>query len=79
MALIITDQTLLKVQMTEKELLVELACYLYDKKKLSMGRAKALAGLHQIDFQKALASRNIDLHYSEADLNKDLENLGIKL
>ncbi|MGB1204905.1 MAG: UPF0175 family protein [Chitinophagales bacterium] len=79
MALIIIDQTFLKTQMTEKELLVELACYLYDKKKLSMGRAKALARLHQIAFQKALAIRNIDLHYSEADLNKDLENLGIKL
>ncbi len=79
MALIISDETLAKAQLSANELLVDLACYLYEKKRLSMGKAKELAALNQLEFQQALAVRNIDIHYTEEDLNKDLENLGIKL
>ncbi len=79
MALIITDETLEKAHLSANELLIDLACYLYEKKKLSMGRARGLANLNQIEFQKELALREIDIHYTEDDLNKDLENLGISL
>ena len=79
MALIITDDTLAKAQMTADELLIDLACYLYDKKRVSMGQARHLAGLDQISFQKELAKRDIYIHYTEEDLKKDLENLGISL
>ena len=58
MALIITDDTLEKAQTTADELLIDLACYLYEKKR---------------------AKRDIYIHYSEEDLKKDLENLGINL
>lgn len=57
MALIITDEILAKAQLSDNELLVELACYLYEKKKLSMGRARGLANLDQIAFQQELAKR----------------------
>ena len=79
MALIITDEILSKVQTTAEELAIDLACYLYDKKRMSMGQARHLAGLDQISFQKELAKREIYIHYTEEDLNKDLENLGISL
>ena len=79
MALIITDETLSKAHLTADELLIELACYLYDKKRLSTGQARTLAGLDQISFQKELAKRNIYIHYTEEDLDKDLENLSIRL
>lgn len=79
MALIITDDTLSKVQLSADELLIELACYLYDKKRMSMGQARRLAGIDQISFQKELAKRAIYIHYTEDDLRKDLENLGIDL
>lgn len=79
MALIITDETLSKAHLTANELLIDLACYLYDKKRLSGGQARTLAGLDQISFQKELARRDINIHYTEEDLNKDLENLGIEL
>jgi len=59
--------------------LVDLACYLYDKKRMSMGQAKHLAGLGQISFQKELAKRDIYIHYTEEGLKKDLKNLGINL
>ena len=70
MALIITDDTLAKAQMTADELLVDLACYLYDKKRMSMGQARHLAGLDQISFQKELAKRDIYIHYTEEDLKR---------
>ena len=79
MALVITDEVLQKTQLSEKELLTDIASYLYEKKKLSMGKAKELAGLNQLQFQSALAEREIDIHYSIADLQQDLDNLDIEL
>jgi predicted HTH domain antitoxin len=79
MALIITDDTLSKAQLSADELIIDLACYLYDKKRLSMGQARHSAGLDQISFQKELAKRDIYIHYTEKDLEKDLKNLGIEL
>jgi predicted HTH domain antitoxin len=79
MALIITDDTLSKAQLSADELLVDLACYLYDKKRMSMGQARQLTGLDQIRFQKELAKRDIYIHYTAEDLEKDLQNLGIEL
>ena len=75
MALIITDDTLAKAQMTADELLVDLACYLYDKKRMSMGQARHLAGLDQISFQKELAKREVYIKYDYEDLLSDLADL----
>ena len=44
-----------------------------------MGRARGLANLNQIEFQVELAKREIDIHSTEVDLQKDLKNLGISL
>ena len=79
MPLIISDEILTKAQLSEKDFLVDLACYLYDKKRLSMGKARELASLNLLDFQKELAKRKIDIHYTQEDLDKDLQNLGISL
>jgi len=75
MALIISDDILSKAQLSAEELLVDLACYLYYKKRMSMGKAKELTGLNQLEFQQKLAARSIDIHYTQ----EDLENLGIEL
>jgi predicted HTH domain antitoxin len=79
MALIITDDTLAKAKLSAEELLIDLACYLYDKKRISMGQGRQLTGLDQISFQKELAKRDINIHYTSEDLDKDLKNLGISL
>ncbi len=65
--------------MTPEQLRLEIAIYLYEKKKLTMGQAKRLAGFGQIAFQKELAKQNVYIHYDESDFKKDLENLGIEL
>ncbi len=79
MALTISDDLLTSVRMSDNELLVDFACYLYDKERLSFGRAARLSGLNQLQFQKELAKRNIYIKYSIDDYNTDLKNLGIKL
>ena len=79
MALIISDQTLEQARLSADDLLIDLACYLYEKKRLSTGQARTLAGLNQIEFQQELAARDINIHYTEEDLEKDLENLGIDI
>lgn len=61
--LIISAKTLEQLRITPSELLIELAVHLYDTEKLSMGQAKKLAGLTQIDFQKELAKRDVYIKY----------------
>lgn len=75
--LIISETTLQQIKLTPNELLIEMATYLYDKERLTMGQAKKLAGLNQIAFQKELAKRKIAIKYDLSDLEKDLENLKI--
>jgi predicted HTH domain antitoxin len=79
MVIDIPNQVMAQMKMTPDQLRLELAVYLYDKKRLTMGQAKTLAGLGQIAFQQELAQRNVFIHYDEGDFQKDLDNLGIKL
>lgn len=79
MAIIITDDTIAKAQINPDTLVIDIACYLYERKRLSLGQARALTGLHFQAFQAELGKREIDQHYSEEDLATDLRNLGIDL
>ena len=79
MAILITDEVLENAKMSGGEFLIDIACYMYEKKKLSMGKARTLSNLDQISFQKELGKRFIDIHYTEEDLKMDLDNLGITL
>lgn len=73
--LIIPHPILESIEFSADELKIEIATYLYQKQKLSMGKAKKLAGLTQIEFQKELAKREIYIHYDINDINTDLRNL----
>lgn len=79
MAVVISDAILAQAEITGEDLIIDLSCYLFDKKRLSMGKARALTGLDLLSFQRELGKRKIDLHYGEADLEIDLKNLGISL
>lgn len=79
MALVINDKLLEDLRLNEEQIRIDFACYLYEKKTISTGKARKLAGLDQVSFQKELAQRNIYIHYSENDLNTELNNLGIAL
>ena len=73
--LIITSTTLEELKTSGPELLIDLAVYLYDTERISLGRAKKLARLTQIQFQKELAKRNVLIKYDVEDLETDLKNL----
>ena len=75
MIITIPDETLLDVKMSANEMLIDVAVYLYDKERLTLGQARKLAGLDILSFQKELAARNVYLKYSAEDLKKDTQNL----
>lgn len=74
---IISKELLRGVEMSQDQLKIELAVYLYAQKKISMGQARKLAELDQISFQKELAKREVYIHFGIEDLKEDLTNLGI--
>jgi predicted HTH domain antitoxin len=62
-------------RLTIPELQVELAVYLYSQGRLSVGKARELAGMSLWEFRQLLASRRISPHYEEKDLDQDLATL----
>jgi predicted HTH domain antitoxin len=56
----------------EAELLRELAVVLYQREKLSLGRAAQLAGMKKFEFNSLLAVRGIPMHYGLKELEQDL-------
>jgi predicted HTH domain antitoxin len=75
MSLTISDRELQELRLTEKEFRTEMAVYLYDMQKLSLGKAAAFAHLDRLAFQQELAKRNIFLKYTKEDLHHDIETL----
>jgi len=45
---------------------------------LGGGKARELANLDHAEFQRELAARAIEVHYTEDDFKDELENLGIE-
>ncbi len=62
-------------RLTIPELKVEMAVYLYSQGRLSVGKARELAGMSLWEFRQLLASRRISPHYDENDLNEDITTL----
>ena len=62
-----------ELRLSPLELMIDLSVYLYDKEKLSIGQAKKLAGLTQIEFQKEMSKRGVFIKYDIKDLEKDLD------
>jgi predicted HTH domain antitoxin len=81
MSLIISDEILESIGLSETELLQEIAIALFREKKLSIGRASHLVGMNLLEFRRLLASRQISVGYGIDELNEDLrvlEQLDIK-
>ena len=75
MGIVISEDILLSVRMSESELLQEIAVLLFQKEKMTLGQAALIAGMPLMRFQLLLASRNIPIHYDVAEFNEDLETL----
>ena len=75
MSIVISDEILYATHMTESEFLQEVAILLYEKNKLSLGKASKLARMDKIQFQLLLASRQIPINYDIEDFEADLQTL----
>ncbi len=73
--IVIPGKVLAEAGLSRSAFLIDLAVYLYDKERLTMGQARKLAALDQLAFQKALAERGVLIHYDVEDLHEDLHNL----
>jgi predicted HTH domain antitoxin len=71
----VSQDVLDSARLTPTELKVEMAVHLYAERRLSVGKARELAGLTLWEFRQLLASRRIPPHYDEADLDEDVVTL----
>ena len=73
MTINIPDDILKRAGLTERELLIELACRLFDAEKLGKGEAAQLCGLGRTDFENELHRRGLArYHASLEDYEMDL-------
>jgi len=56
----------------ESELRKELAIALYQRRILTVGKARALAQVARWEFEELLGQRHVPRHYGEEDLQEDL-------
>ena len=71
----VSQEILDSARLSPSELKVEMAVHLYTQGRLSVGKARELAGLTLWEFRQLLASRRIPPHYDEADLDEDIATL----
>ncbi len=71
----IPQDILESARLTAAELKTEMAVFLYASGRLSVGKARELAGMSLWQFRQLLASRQISPHFDESDLNTDIETL----
>jgi predicted HTH domain antitoxin len=61
-----------------RELREELAVALYRRQALSLGKARRLAELSHWEFAQLLGRHGVTRHYTDADLDEDLEYAGVR-
>lgn len=75
MSVVISDEILTTIRMSEAEMKQEIALLLFQKDKLTLAQASRFAGMNRMAFQHLLASRQIPIHYDVEDFEQDIQNL----
>jgi predicted HTH domain antitoxin len=75
MSIQISDEVLETLEMSEPELLTEIAIMLFKQERFTLGQASNFAQMNQLQFQRLLASRQIPLHYDLSELRQDVASL----
>jgi predicted HTH domain antitoxin len=78
MSIVISDETLQALHMSESEMLIEIAILLFQQERFTLGQASRFARMNQLQFQRLLASRQISLHYDVTELREDVKSLAAK-
>lgn len=71
----VPQEVLDSARLTMPQLKVEIAVLLYAQNRLSLGKARELAGLSLVEFRQLLASRRIPAHYDETEVDRDITTL----
>jgi predicted HTH domain antitoxin len=74
MTLEISEEIVAASHLTLEEVRLGLAIWLFQEKRVSLGKCAQVAGLHKVLFQKELAKRKIQVHYTEEDFERDLKS-----
>ena len=75
MGLTIPEEVLNASHLTPLELKREIAVMLFTQDRLTLGQASELSEMSQRQFLALLSSRQIPVHYDEAELARDLETV----
>ncbi|MEL4896879.1 UPF0175 family protein [Crocosphaera sp. Alani8] len=75
MSLLISDEILNSVGLSDQELLVEIAIMLFQKERVSLGKASKIAKMNYVEFQELLATQNIPIHYNIEEFDQDVKTL----
>lgn len=75
MSLVISDELLKASEMSANELMIEIAILLFQKEKISLGKASEIVGMNRIEFQTLLAKRGICINYDVTEFQEDIANL----
>jgi predicted HTH domain antitoxin len=69
------DSIAQSAELTEAELLREIAVLLFQQERVTLGKAAQIARMHSFEFQKLLSSRKIPVHYGLEDYEADVTSL----
>jgi predicted HTH domain antitoxin len=72
----VSQDILDSARLSASELKLELAIWLYAQGRLSIGKARELAGMALWEFRQVLAARKIATHFDDEDLRDDLNTIG---
>ncbi len=76
MSIVISDEILQAAQLTDAEFRQEIALYLFQSGRLTVGYASQFAAMSLNDFRRLLRQRKIPLYtYDIPDFELDLQNL----
>ena len=76
MPVVISDETLKQAGMTEREVVVEIACRLFDIGKLHLWPAAQMAEMGRAEFEQELIGRKIPIHRpTSEDFAEDVATL----
>jgi predicted HTH domain antitoxin len=75
MSVLISDEILEAAQISETELKREIAILLFQQKKLGLSKARELAEMPLVEFQRELARRGIVVHDDVTGFQAEVANL----
>ena len=64
---------LLSNKVTGKDLLIEIALYLFAKEKISLGKAADIIGVSKMEMQHIAGSKGIPMHYDMEMITNDID------